>query len=278
MRHAALAHLEAWLNEAKDRDPEQRAWKLPYAEGSVTAYERLGLLSPEEAARWRERFAAAEPDHWPETALDAELEASAERHLEALVESGTPEAEMVVVLDALHDVGALGADDHRRWWLRVTAAPAPAGWTSYAPVESGAFTVDSWVDEVPRGRGLRRVAIGSPERRGDTAIVALVVHDDDVSLHFHHLGPAVAIGPTRRSLDEFSDVVDSLRPPALRDDAGTTYTPQGDSPADASGSGGMPDVERRQAISGRWFYTPAAPAEARVFSAELDGSRWELRG
>jgi hypothetical protein len=178
-------------------------------------------------------------------------------------------------------VGALDRPDYERWYRRLFGHdPPPAGWTAYAqfdddvePVAGGGVLAGggSLRETAPQALHAGRVAIGGPERVGGTAVVALTVHEDSVSLHFHHLGPQ------QPSLEGFSEAVRSLRPPTLRDDAGTTYEPSGDSPAGASSSGGSPDDQQR-AIGGRWLYTPAAPEDARVFTAERDGQVWRLVG
>jgi hypothetical protein len=38
----------------------------------------------------------------------------------------------------------------------------------------------------------------------------------------------------------------------------------------------MPDVDRRQVVTGAWLDTPAAPADATTFSARLAAERWTL--
>jgi hypothetical protein len=124
---------------------------------------------------------------------------------------------------------------------------------------------------------VRRVVIGSPERHAGLAMVALTVHEDATSLHFHFLGgyapPETSQG---RSLKAFSDLVDGLEPPTLRDDRGTAYEPVDPRPNSASGAGGMPNGDRRQVVAGAWLYTPAAPADATTFFAEQETEGWTL--
>jgi hypothetical protein len=60
------------------------------------------------------------------------------------------------------------------------------------------------------------------------------------------------------------------------DDRGTAYEPVHQRPVSASGSGGMPDSDRRQVFTGAWLYTPAAPADATTFIAQLAAEHWTL--
>jgi hypothetical protein len=129
----------------------------------------------------------------------------------------------------------------------------------------------------PKAETIGRVVAGSPERHAGLAMVAVCVHEDATSLHFHFLGgPAPSEASQGRSLKACSDLVDRLEPPALRDDRGTAFEPVHPRPVSASGSGGMPDVDRRQVVTGAWLYTPAAPAEATTFIAELASERWTV--
>jgi hypothetical protein len=222
--------LEEWLDEARDPDDEQRAWKQAWADGMLLAYERAGALSAAEIADWRERFADAEQN----PARDDE------------------------------SFGGGG------------------GWTAYGPIvedeEAGDDDDEGWGDRPqtwPRCTRVVRVAIGAPERADDLAIVALVVHEDAVAVHFHWLGPPEGEDDDE-DRDAFDEAVESLVAPSLTDDRGTRYEPVMQRPMSAHGSGG--DPERLQAIGGAWLYTPAAPGEARVFTAGAGGHTWELHG
>ena len=224
--HEALAE---WLDEARDPDDEQRAWKQAWAEGMLLAYERTGALSATEIADWRERF----------------------------------------------------ADADRNPARDVESFRGGGGWTSFGPIvgdEEDWDDDEDWDDlpqAWPRCTQVVRVAIGAPERADQLAIVALVVHEDAVALHFHWLGPPEG-DDDDEDRDAFDKAVDGLVAPSLTDDRGTSYEPVMKRPMSAHGGGG--DPERRQAIGGAWLYTPGAPDEARVFTASAGGHTWELRG
>jgi hypothetical protein len=305
IRAAALAHLESWLTDARDPDPEQRAWKQAYGEGAVIAYERTGLVSAEEAARWRARLVDPDPFGRPDkSAVPDDARAAAERHLEGLLERVEPlrrdpdpdrlrkDTECSTAIAALHATGVFDEADYGRWQTRLLSAQAP--WIEDPePPPSGAM-VAIWVPPEteeqeredaeqeaamaarPEAREVRRVVVGSPKRRDDLAIVALVVHEDGTSVHFHYLGPPWPTTDELSTPDAFSQTLDSLSPPTLRDDSGTEYEPVGDEPSSAHGAGGMPGPDRREAITGNWLYRPAAPDTATSFTVVWRSRRWEL--
>jgi len=74
-RERAIAFLSDSLAQLRDPDPDQRDWKLAFAEGAVGAFERVGVLSGNEADRWRERFAMSDEavDPLPALARRSEL-------------------------------------------------------------------------------------------------------------------------------------------------------------------------------------------------------------
>jgi hypothetical protein len=129
----------------------------------------------------------------------------------------------------------------------------------------------------PKAATVSRVVIGSPERHAGLAMVALCVHEDATSVHFHLLGAyAPPEASQRKSVQAFWDLVDGLEPPTLRDDRGTAYEPVDPRPGSASGTGSMPGSDRRQVVTGAWVYTPAAPDDATAFFAEQADWRWTL--
>jgi hypothetical protein len=108
-------------------------------------------------------------------------------------------------------------------------------------------------------------------------MIALAVHEDATSLHFHFVGePAPADAPGPHSMRAFDDAVDALLPPALRDDRGTAYEPVEPRAVSASSHSHEPDSDPRLVIIEAWLYTPAAPDEATVFHIERAGQRWTL--
>jgi hypothetical protein len=308
MHAAALAHLEKWLSDVRDPDPEQRAWKQAYGDGATLAFERLGLISPEEAQRWRARFREDVPALPPEPALDAPARSAAAEYIAMLVERVKPlrrepddevirgGVECATAIEALYAVGALdaGAYDHAR--ARLLAAQAPWLDEPVPPPADGRFfaievppeTEEQAAEDAaqaaalaarPAARGVRRIVLGSPERHNGLAIVALVAHEDVVGLHFHYLGDRQRNARAGLdSLDAFDQTLEGLRPPTLTDEIGTAYEPIDRRPSSAGGAGGMPDPERREAITGFWLYTPSAPDAVHAFEVRRGGDEWHLRG
>lgn len=295
---------ERWLQEARDPDPEQRSWKQAHAEGGLVAYERLGVLSPDEASRWRERFAdPCDEEIDVGSALGEDARAAAEEYLTGLVGRVTPlsrdpspsatrrHAEFDAAIKALHEVGALDDEASSHWQVELLHAQAPWLEEPVAPPSNvGVFAV--WVppeteqqaaedaaratewESRPEATKVQRVITGSPERHDDLAIVALVVHEDATSLHFHYLGEPWQLADDPLG---FHATLESLVPPLLHDGTGRSYEPVEQTPYSASSAGGAPDPPRRQAITGAWLYTPAAPADARNFTVEREGHRWQLQ-
>ncbi len=307
MRGRAMVFLERWLEEARDPDLEQRSWKQAHTEGGLLAYERLGVLSHQEASRWRERFAnPCDDDIDPGSALGAEARAAAEEYLTELVGGVKPlrrdpdpaamhiNAQCDAAIRALHEVGALDDEASSRWQVELLRAQAPWLEEPVAPPDNvGVFAV--WVppenereaaedaaraaewEARPEASRVVRVMTGSPERHDELAIVALVVHEDAISLHFHYIGEPWQLDQAADDPLGFHDTLESLVPPLLRDGSGRSYEPVGQSPGSASGAGGTRDPARRQAITGAWLYTPTAPTNARSFTAERDGHSWQLQ-
>ena len=112
---------------------------------------------------------------------------------------------------------------------------------------------------------------GSPERHDGIAITAIIVHENAMAVHFHHVGEPM--GRAGLELRGFTTSVDGLTPPALVDDRGGTYEATLERPNSANGTGGIPDPDRRRVITGWWLYTPAPPDDAQRFTV---GDRWQI--
>jgi hypothetical protein len=135
MRDAAVARLEWLLRQARTPDRPEPA----YLEGTLLAYERIGVLSSSEADRWRVRPAgvAGGWDAAPEPPLPESVRAAGARYLERLVAGAprlrrnpTPEeraagAECSSAFEALRAVGVLDDREHAAWSRRLLAAQAP---------------------------------------------------------------------------------------------------------------------------------------------------------
>jgi hypothetical protein len=302
MREAALARLEFLLSESCYPDPEPA-----YLEGTLLAYQRIGVLSRSEADRWRVRLArgASEWDAESEPPLPEAMRAAGAQYLGRLVagvprfrRNPTPEeraagAECSSALEALRAVGVLDERDHTEWSRRLLAAQAPwlddpspppgegAGTINIPPetpeeaAEDAAFEA-AWAAR-PKAETTRRVVVGSPGRHAGLAMIALAVHEDATSLHFHYVGePAPDDAPESHSMRAFEEALDALGPPVVRDDRGSAYEPVEPRPISASSHSSEPDSDRRQVIIGAWLYTPAAPDEAASFQIEQAGHRWTL--
>jgi hypothetical protein len=173
------------------------------------------------------------------------------RYLERLVagvprfrRNPTPEeraadAECSSALEALRAVGALDDREHTEWSQRLLAAQAPwldeptpspgeGPWAISIPPETpeeaaqdAAFEA-AWAAR-PKAETTRRVVNGSPERHAGLAMIALAVHEDATSLHFHFVGePAPVDAPSPHSKRAFDDALDGL----VRRPSATTAAPR----------------------------------------------------
>jgi hypothetical protein len=304
MRDAALARLEWLLRQASCPGPDQP--DPAYLEASLLAYQRIGVLSSSEADRWRVRLAAAatEWDAELELPLPKTVRAAGTRYLERLVadvpqlrRNPTPEermarAECSSAIETLRAVGVLDAREHSEWSRRLLAAEAP--WLDHRPppgegpsavsippetpeeAAEDAAVEAAWAAR-PKAERTRRVVEGSPERHAGLAMIALAVHEDATSLHFHFVGePAPVDEPSPHSERAFDDALEALVPPALRDDRGAAYEQVDPRLVSASSRSHEPDSDPRLVIIGAWLYTPAAPDEAATFEIEQAGGRWTL--
>ena len=214
------------------------------------------------------------------------------RALRGFRRNPTPEerardAECSSALEALRAVGWLDEREHRDWSRRLLAAQAP--WVDHPPASEGPWAISippetpeeaaedaafeaAWAAR-PKAKTTRRVVTGSPARHAGLAMIALAVHEDATSLHFHFVGePAPVDHPSR----DFEEALDALAPPALSDDQGMPYEPVEPRPVSASSHSSEPDSDPRRAIIGTWLYTPAAPDEAATFQIEQAGRHWTL--
>lgn len=307
MRDAALAHLERLLRHAPSSASPGRARWPAYVDGMLLAYQRVGVLTRSEADRWRVRLAAAatEWDPEPEPPLPEAARAAGAQYLKRLVASVPPfrrnptpderagDAEYAGALEALRAVGTLDEREHTEWSRRLLAAQAPwlddptpppgeGPWAISIPPETPEEAAEDAAFEAawaarPKAETTRRVVVGSPERHAGLAMIALAVHEDATSLHFHFVGePAPDDAPDSHSMRAFEEALDALGPPALRDGRGMPYEPVEPRPVSASSHSSEPDSDPRQVIIGAWLYTPAAPDEAATFEIEHANQRWTL--
>jgi len=304
LRDAALARLEFLLRQASYPGPDQP--QSAYLEGTLLAYDRIGVLSSSESDRWRVRLAAPATD-WeaePEPPVPEAVRAAGIRYLERLVadvprlrRNPTPEeraagAECASAIEALRAVGVLDDRENTEWSRRLLAAEAPwlddppppgeGPWTISIPAETPEEAAEDAAFEAawaarPKAETTRRVVTGSTERHVGLAMIALAVHEDATSLHFHFVGePAPVDAPSPHSKRAFDAALEALVPPALRDDRGTAYEPVDPRLVSASSHSHEPDSDSRLVIIGAWLYTPAAPDEGTSFEIEQAGGRWTL--
>jgi hypothetical protein len=302
MRGAALARLEFLLRQASTPDRSEPG----YVEGTLLAYQHIGVLSSSEADRWRVRLAGAATDRdaEPEPPPPEAVHAAGARYLERLVadvprlrRNPTPEertagAECSSAFEALRAIGVLDEREHAEWSRRLLAAEAPwlddppppgeGPWAISIPPETPEEAAEDGASEAawaarPKAETTRRVVTGSPERHAGLAMIALAAHEDATSLHFHFVGePAPVDAPSPDSMRAFDDALDALVPPTLRDDRGTAYEPVDPNLVSASSHSSEPDSDPRLVIIGAWLYTPAAPDEATTFEVKYAGGRWTL--
>jgi hypothetical protein len=209
--------------------------------------------------------------------LHGELERVTTRDdLEDYADEARPEREGRVagVVGALQAARLLGADEAEAWRLRLSGLgverPTPSERTRRAADE----LLQELLEAVPLDNGGRA---GSTERHAGLAMIALAVHEDATSLHFHFVGePAPVDAPSPHSKRAFDAALEALVPPALRDDRGTAYEPVDPHLVSASSHSHEPDSDPRLVIIGAWLYTPAASDEGTSFEIEQAGGRWTL--
>ena len=135
MIERAERFLGEWLADTRDPDPEQRAWKLAYADGALRAYEQLGIAPADEVARWRARFASLGADE--ADAGDREAWTRALAYLDSVADD---RERGMAAIEALRATGILDDSDYRYWLGRVLGPDAAAmpldvsegGWTAVA--------------------------------------------------------------------------------------------------------------------------------------------------
>jgi hypothetical protein len=207
-------------------------------------------------------------------------------------EERAADAECPSALAALRAVGLLDDREHIDWDRRLLAMQAPwvddppppdqGPWAISIPPETPEEAAEDAAFEAawaarPKAETTHRVVTGSPERHAGLAMIALAVHEDATSLHFHFVGePTPVDAPSPHSHRAFEEALDALAPPALQDDRGLAYEPVEPRPISASSHSRDPDRDPRRVIIGAWLYTPAAPDEAATFEIEQAGGRWRL--
>jgi hypothetical protein len=296
-----------WASQAREEhDPEQRAWKVRYAEGLVDGCEHAGLLTADRVVQWRRLLAQGGAPPPAPGDLDA-----AERHLEELLAAVPPmsrEPETTVLaagrrfdaaLAALHESGVLSDQVARGWRSRGLAAEAP--WLAQDEISelvSAGEGADAISVAIPipaaspeeeaadaeatreielaarRGRAKRVFVPKRPQRQDGLAIAAVVARTEATEVVFHHVGdPQGDVSSERAAMAAFRETDDALVPPSLEDDKGTVYRPVHDQPLGGHGSAGP---ERPTVITGVWRYQPPAPDSAAAFEVTTSGGRWRL--
>jgi hypothetical protein len=294
---------ESASQACEEDDPEQRAWKIRYAEGVVDACEHAGLLSADQVVEWRRLLARGGAP--PSAPGDRD---AAERHLEELLAAVPPlsrEPETTAfaagrrfdaALAALHESGVLSDEVARGWRARGLAAEAP--WLAQDEIsellgsgegadaiaiaipgppeeEAAAAEATREIEMVARRGPAKRVFVPNrPQRQDGLAIAAVVTRTEATEVVFHHVGdPQGDVGSERVAMAAFPKTDDALVPPSLADDKGTVYRPVRDHPLSSHGSAGP---ERPPVTTGVWRYQPPAPDSAAAFEVTTPGARWRL--
>ena len=304
----AQSLLWEWASEAcEEDDPEQRTWKVLYAECLVDACEHARLLPADEVVQWRRLLAQGGAPPPAPGDLDA-----AERHLEELLAAVPPmsrEPEPAAVtagrrfgaaLAALDESGVLSDEVAGRWRARGLAAEAP--WLAAdeiaelssvegadaifaipipaaSPEEDAADAAAIREIEMAgrRGRATRVFVPDGPQGHDGLAIAAVVTRTESTEVVFHHVGdPQGDVSSGREARAAVRKSLNALVPPSLEDDQWTVYRPVRERPVSSHGSGGPPDPERPRVITGVWRYQPPAPDSAAAFEASTSGARWRL--
>jgi hypothetical protein len=197
-------------------------------------------------------------------------------------------------MSRFHALGVLDDGEHADWHARLLAAEAPglddpappSGCDVAYPIEIPPETEEEAAEDAaaeaawearPTAARVERVVVVSTERHAGLAIVALRVHEDATSLHFHFLGGhAPSEASQSRSPRVFSELVEGLEPPMLRDDPRHRLQPRR-LPPDL-GLGGGRDARRGAPPGRHWRLAlrARAPAEATAFFAEQGSERWPL--
>ena len=304
MAGAAREVLWQWVAEIDDPDPEQLGWKRARIEGILLACERIGLLAADELMRWRaviDGRAPAGPARTDPEAATAFL-ASVLRDVRPMTRDEDPErirasTRFHGALSALADAGVITDEEQTRWHEQELSASAP--WLSSDNVEQLASTSGIYAIGIPartpeeeaadeaardeherlgrRGALRRVVTTPTPERHDGLAVIGVLACEECTEVLFHFVGPPHGDRDGGfADLDAHRELVDALVPPRLSDDVGTVYEPAGERPVRSTGTGGMPDPERRRVITGAWRYFPAAPPTASEFVAALGATRWTV--
>lgn len=291
-----------WADEIDGPDPHGRGWQRSRLHGILLACERTGALGNDELERWR----ACIETGTPARPAAADLEA-AEAFLRGALEDIRPMSRdedpgrarasnrFHGALRALTEAGVISEEDRARWHQQELAASAP--WLASEAVDTlasggGFFAIgipartpeEEAADEAARQelqrlarRGaLRRIVISrTPERHDGLAVIGVLGREECTEVLFHFVGPPHG-DRGFPGLEAFNEFIDGLVAPGLSDDAGTTYEPAAQRPVGAQGTGGTPDPQRPQVITGSWRYFPPAPATASVFVADLGSARWTI--
>jgi hypothetical protein len=247
--------------------------KFEEAEGALAAYEALGLISAEEAAWWRGRY-AQEAVHADEEPLgpDSDVAARVLRLLDERIEharSHPPDADrnrvprLMRLVETFQRIGLLSAHDATPRLERLLTQ-----FDSSLPDDAGG--------ELPRCTASRllRFVPGPPERHAGVRVTGFDLYDDGVVIRSRRVRLAGdESGAARRLPDEVESDEAAQRGSAqsfsLHDDLGTRYRFQG------GGSGTHNEAFVDRVTTKTAWYAPAVPHDAHVLWA-TNGYRFEV--
>ena len=241
------------------------------ADGALDALVAIGVVSDQEARRWRTRFRET-MSGVPEAAVDQEVRERAHAYvgeLLAQVPAGRTAGleasiEFEDVLNALRHVDIFSEGELRMWFDRLGE-------------RRGRIEAPAAGEREPRFMlsELRRVVVGPPERRGGVRVLGFEVYDDGVVLRWHLARlPPDAEGHVPPLPDEVEgeEAARRAREPsfALHDDLGTAYRFR------SGGAGSAGSAFEPRVSTGHAAFTPTVAAQARRLSAATEAFQFEV--
>jgi hypothetical protein len=266
--HLSLSAESSYLGDY-DREGAGRQTHR-YGEGTLLAVEALGLLSPDRASEWRQRFGVAQTGWCTGPVAATEQKGLAEEHVDSLTRSlaGTCDIETrSVLLDRFNAAfslylytGLARREDASRWGERLEKA---LGRTveGFELVELGGLDPAELVEPggeepAPMGRPLR-VVPAEPARHDGLCVTAVALHERGFELHWHMLREG-----------EFHPDEDDTQGFDATDDLGTGY------PSFDSGGSTSTQYGGRFAVIGHSSCRAAVPDGASELRVAKGTGRW----
>ncbi len=269
-----LASLRRWLRAGSTGvlfAGEGKWDPFAWADGALDALVAIGVVSEEEAGRWRARFRETMRGV-PDAAVDQQVRERAHAYVGELLariprdrKAGLEASfEFEDVLNALRHIEIFSDGELRVWFDRLNERLGRVQGPTRGDGERQCTLSE-----------LRRVVVGPPERRGGIRVVGFEMYDDGVVLRWHlvRLAPdAQGHVPPLPDEVEGEEAARRAREPsfALNDDLGTAYRFHSGG-AGRAGSAFGPSVS-----TGHALFTPSVPPQARTLSAATDAFQFEV--